>query len=254
MKEHNYIAKALDLSFYKDAPDLSAKAELTIEALAPLSMVSSQPGTYFRSELAPTRHMVLGMLENALGWHFHGALRQELRKGLAKVAKKGAGRNTPFKDSAWLKGNLSSSGSKYESLLDHHVELSLKQAPKTLGYDDLWSMLNRRDDDTFDTGSRNYSFELEDYVSAFNSSKANNKKGGKEQKLDWDKKKIRPFFPQYYYSPTKRAYIIPRGEYIYDLKSTSILIESIESALLEPIGPLYLGTNDGWVDAKLKVL
>lgn len=269
MKEQNESVGTLDLSFYKETPELTAKAELTIEALAPLSMVSSQPGTYFRSELAPTRHMVLGMLENALGWHFHGDLRRELRKGLAKVVKKGAGRNTPFKDSTWLKGNLSSSGSKYESLLDHHVELSLKQAPKTIGYDDLWSMHLHDKGGNFLGGSRAYDAAIEALITATKSSdegvkvEFGDRKGFERMTLDEALSKrgakinvaaIREAFPQYYVSPKKRGYVIPKGNYVFEVSTTNTLAQYLAKVLSDPQGPLYLGSNDGWVDVKWRLL
>ncbi|MFK8057855.1 MAG: hypothetical protein AB8F78_17140 [Saprospiraceae bacterium] len=265
MNELNEMVNMLDLSFYKEAPELSVKAELTIEALAPLSMVSSQPGTYFRSELAPTRHMVLGMLENALGWHFHGDLRRQLRKGLAKVAKKDAGRNTPYKDSAWLKGTLSSSGSKYESLLDHHVELSLKQAPETMGYDDFWSMHLHDKGGNFLGGSRAYDSAIEALITATKSSdegikvEFGDRKGFDRMTLSEALQKrgakinvsaIREAFPQYYVSPKKRGYVIPKGLYVFDVATSSTLSKFLNKALLDPKAPLYIGSNDGWVDVK----
>lgn len=269
MKEHNYIAKALDLSFYKDAPDLSAKAELTIEALAPLSMVSSQPGTYFRSELAPTRHMILGMLENALGWHFHKDLRNDLRKALSKQAKQNKQVAKDYKDSNWLKGVLSSSGSSFESLLDHHVELSLKEAPETMGYDDLWSMHLHDKGGNFLGGSRAYDAAIEALITATKSNdegvkvEFGDRKGFDRMTLSEALQKrgakinvaaIREAFPQYYVSPKKRGYVIPQGEYVFDISTTGALAQILDESLSNPRAPLYLGSNDGWVDVKWKLV
>ena len=255
---------SLDLSFYLEPPELTSRAELTITPLAPLSMVSSQPGTYFLSEMAPTTHMVLGMLENALGWHFHKDLRNELRKELAKLAKKNRAVAKTYKGTDWLAGKLAASGSGYESLLVHHVRLSPKHIPQpALSYDDLWSMLNRRDDDTFDTGSRNYDISLEAYVSAFNSAKASNKqKGAVKRQIEWDKKAIRSKFPQFYYSPTKRGYCElcednganVLSAFVYTVHTTSLLNVMLSHAIDSPAGPLYVGTNDGWVDTKWEQL
>jgi CRISPR-associated protein Cas5 len=58
-----------DLNFLLEEPDFSTKAKLTIDALAPLSMVTSMPGKYYRSQPEPTDEMLYGLLENALGWH-----------------------------------------------------------------------------------------------------------------------------------------------------------------------------------------
>lgn len=65
---------------------------------------------------------------------------------------------------------------------------------------------------------------------------------------------IRSAFPQYYVSPKKREYVIPDGPYHFRVRTTSTVSEMIGRALLDPAAPLYLGTNDGWVEATWKVL
>ena len=57
----------MDLSFFLEPPEFSVTAVLTVEALAPLSMSAAQPGTYYRSQRAPTNAMLYGLLENAMG-------------------------------------------------------------------------------------------------------------------------------------------------------------------------------------------
>ena len=278
LNEHGH-----DLSFYLDPPDeLDARAELTITPLAPLSMVASQPGTYFLSEAAPTEHMILGMLENALGWHFHDDLRRELRKELSKLAKKRLPRNSDLKSSDWAKGKLPSSGSGYESILAHHVRLSPRQLPRpTLSYDDLWSMHLHDKGGNFLGGSRAYDAAIEALMTAARSSDENvrvefgDRKGFERMslaeaigtrgaKIHVDS--IREAFPLYYVSPKKRAYVEfdggdaeggPEGDpeastpvFRYEVATTAALAEVLAQAVDDPAGPLYLGSNDGWVDAK----
>ena len=85
----------IDLSFYLEPPELIQRGKLTICVLAPLSMVSQQPGSYFRSELSPTKDMLYGLVENAAGWHFHEDQRKVIIKGLVKAVKKKFGKDPP---------------------------------------------------------------------------------------------------------------------------------------------------------------
>lgn len=263
-----------DLSFYLDPPnELDARAELMITPLAPLSMVSSQPGTYFLSEVAPTDHMIYGMFENALGWHFHGNLRRQLRKELSKLAKKALPRSSDLKSTDWAKGKLASSGSGYESLLSHHVRLSPKQLPQpSISYDDLWSMHLHDKGGNFLGGSRAYDAAIEALMTATRSSDESikvefgDRKGydrmtlaqainSRGAKIHVDS--IREAFPLYYVSPKKRAYVEFGGEsetdeppaFRYGVTTTAKLSEVLAKAIADPAGPLYLGSNDGWVEA-----
>ncbi len=209
--------------------------------------------------------MVLGMLENALGWHYHGDLRRELRKGLAKTAKKKLPKSSDLKTTDWAKGTLSNSGSKYESLLDHHVQLSLKHIPPSMGYDDLWSMQLHDKGGNFLGGSRAYSAVIEALITATKSSdegikvEFGDRKGFERMSLGDAMQKrgakihvdaIREAFPQYYVSPKKRGYVVPEGPYVFEVLTTPTLADLLGAALANPEGALYLGSNDGWVDAQ----
>jgi len=94
-----------DLNFLLEDPDFSTKAKLTIDALAPLSMVTSMPGKYYRSQPEPTDEMLYGLLENALGWHISTKERNELLKQLKKKHNQ----------------ELYESGVGYASLLQFHL-------------------------------------------------------------------------------------------------------------------------------------
>jgi len=65
---------------------------------------------------------------------------------------------------------------------------------------------------------------------------------------------LKPFFPYYYSSPTQREYVIPDGPYRYRIRTTATLASQIEATLNNPAAPLYLGNNDGWVEAQLEVI
>lgn len=282
MKSNN-----INLSFFVQAPELTVKAKMTITALAPLSMVSSQPGSYFRSESVPTESMLYGMLENALGWHFFddakkNNLRTIIGTGLKKAAKKVNKKNTDYKEYDWLKSKkFAQAESGFKSLLQYHVKFQLSEIPKIkVSYDDLWSMSNRTDGDSFIGGSRNYDVSLENMMNlskAQDKSKPVNKKtkkhppfisfGDKAEFVTYSLNELlalkegkakttslKPHFPMYYSSPKKRGYVIPEKPYVFTVECTTEAAELLEQAISEPQAPLYLGSNDGWVDVKWEKL
>jgi len=258
----------LDLSFFLEPPELDTTAILTIEALAPLSMSTAQPGTYYRSQPAPTDAMLYGMLENALGWHFPEDVRSQLLKTLRKQAKKALDRGHPLKETPWITGDEdASSGSGFLSLLQHHLEIETRVVPDTMHFDDLWARHAHRDDD-FEGGSRTNDYRVE---SLYNRLKNENHEASfVTKKKDADvsdpsevlgdlpldvrirQNELKPYFPYYYTSPTQREYVVPDGPYRYRIRTTDTLASQLNRALSDPAGPLYLGSNDGWVEANLE--
>lgn len=260
---------SIDLSFYLEPPDLKISGELEITALAPLSMVSSQPGAYFRTESAPTDDMLYGLLENVLGWHFDEKLRRELAKSLAKQAKKRHRKSAQFKDHPWLTGKLEESGSGYRGLLQFHVAFeSVTTPPIEIAYDDLWSMHLRDKGMNFVGGSRQYDAELEDLITLLRSTKKLDKDLRVEfgdrtgfKRIDYDvvkstdQKKIhvdslRPGFPMHYVSPKQRGYVLPAHSYRYSVSTIPALSALFDKFLIDPVAVPYLGSNDGWVHLK----
>ncbi|GAB5517870.1 MAG: hypothetical protein RhofKO_01210 [Rhodothermales bacterium] len=255
-----------DFSFFLEPPELTHHATLTVEALAPLSMVAAQPGSYFRSQPAPTDQMLLGLLENALGWHLENARKSEsldrkrlanaLRKKIPRVIKKAESWNA----SPWLNEKLPRSGNAFFSLLKYHLQVTLRHIPTVMHYDDLWTRLARRGDD-FIGGSRNYDAQLESLITMY---RLGNVKAGSKSKADVKELDelpavpssgltfypgaLKDAFPEYYYSPTPREYVCPQGPYQFRIATTATLATQLKAALEAPAAPLYLGSNDGWVD------
>lgn len=267
----------IDLSFFNEPPELSHEAGLEISALAPLSMVSSQPGTYFRSEISPTVQMLYGMLENVMGWHFDAATRKELFKRLQKAAKKKHGKKAEYKDSAWLSAKPEEAESGFSSLLQFHLSIEEEDIDtQPLAYDDLWSMLLHSKGETFIGGSRNYDWRIEELITRSrgqDKSKPINPKtkkhppfisfGDKSQYKTYSLEElpyllegevntsaVKPYFPYYYSSPKSRGYVVPAKAYRYKLSCTEQLAHQIKKAIAAPAAPPYLGTNDGWIDLK----
>lgn len=260
-----------DLSFFLDPPTLDASGVLHVEALAPLSLVASQPGQFYRSQPAPTEPMLYGLIENALGWHFDEAGRKGLLKNLRRQAKKVHGRGHPLADSPWIAGEPHASGLGFASLLQWHLRfVAPRVVPPVTHYVDLWNQHLRRGDD-FWGGSRRYDASLEDLVTRLRTKNVDEQvtlvsketadkttleeieagvaPGGKVFQAA-----LKPRFPLYYVSPTQREYVIPHGPYAFRAVCTPAVAALVADALDRPAAPLYLGSNDGWVDVRWEVL
>jgi CRISPR-associated protein Cas5 len=155
----------MDLSFFLEPPEgnRTASGKLVVEALKPLSMTTAQPGTYYRSQPAPTEAMLYGMLENALGWHFPEKVRKNVLKGLRKAAKNELGRGHDLKKTPWITGDEDeASGVGFQSLLQHHLKFTGPHfEPVTVHFDDLWARHVHGKSTNFPGGSRNSDYRIE---------------------------------------------------------------------------------------------
>lgn len=257
----------IDLSTLLEPPDRTIRGTLVIEALAPLSMSSSQPGSYYQTSQAPSRAMLLGMIENALGWHLGPTDRKAIQKSLVKQRKK-AYRKTEWADAPWLSEEPTGSESGYVSLLGHHLVFDgVAEIPVTVGYDDLWARQQRDPGGrAFFQGSRRYDAALEPVINRSKQGKLSFGDRKENQTLSLDDlllapdeasvhyKSVRDRFPMYSNSPTPRGYVVPLGPYRVGASTTPALSDLIAEALADPAAPLYLGSNDGWVHASWEVL
>lgn len=251
----------MDLSFLLDPPDRSVAGTLVIRALAPLSLVSAQPGSYYQSDTAPSDVMLYGLLENALGWHLGPSERRDALRNAQKLGRRLHGK-TEWAASLWLTEKPAPAASGYLPLLRHHLVFDgLREVPPALGYDDLWARQAHRADD-FWGGSRRYDARLEAVVTHLRQKtvKLASKSSATHADLESVERGVaegdtvfqtalKPRFPYYYVSPTPRGYIVPRGEYRFGASATPAVARMIAVALDDPAAPLYLGSNDGWVDA-----
>lgn len=142
-----------DLSFLFEPAELDTPLACHIEALAPLSITPGLGGNYFRSESGPTHHQLCGLLENLLGWHFYDDARKNILKALKKAK--------PWKK--WFKENKAqlASGSGYQPLLGHLVQIEQRQIPPLLRFDDCWTMLQKHKDVRHFDGSRNNDWRVD---------------------------------------------------------------------------------------------
>lgn len=259
---------SIDLSFFLEPPKLTEKGKIVIDALTPLSMTTTQPGTYYRSQSVPTKNMLYGMIENALGWHFGPSDRSDILKGLRKEAKKELGRGHSLKETDWITGDFDKESEVgYTSLLQYHLKFVEPHIePETIHFDDLWSRHIRSNDTSFPGGSRNYDIKLEPIVNmekrkeiSFGDGKAYKLRDPKKLKDLTEGEKVhvnalRPQFPQYYVSPTPREYVIPQSSYIFAVETTQMIKEMLIKSFNDPDSPPYLGTNDGWVEVRWEEL
>ncbi|MBO2033801.1 hypothetical protein J4D99_20585 [Siccationidurans ginsengisoli] len=231
----------LPLDLLLPPPDYTARGILEISALAPLSMVAKMPGKYYVSQSEPTQAMLLGALENALGWHLGEVERNQLIKTLEKKHKRKA----------------QSSGVGFRSLLQWHVRFGVLVVPPLLHYDDLWTQHLKGK--TFVDGSRNYDAQVIPFMNAkrgglVTTSDAAKARKGAEVLADFQEGDdvsitvLRPYFPQYYSSPTLRGYVEPQGPYKVGIETSPALSKALRAAIADPAAPLYLGSNDGWIE------
>lgn len=236
----------IDLTLLKEVPQLTIKTKLRIEPLAPLSMVSEMPGSFYKTLKQPSQKMVCGLIENVLGWHIDWKDRKLILEDLKKIRKK---QKTELSDYA--------NGSSYIPLLmdymkvegDIEVELS-----DVCFFDDLWSRCYRRADthkhingcrymDVSIINPMHEKFNVIDNNETLKSSEKSSKKDA------WFKENIGSF-PMYYSTPTIREYIDLKGIFVIPLlmdeKLYNMLNMEIEN---NNIG--YLGDSEGWINLKL---
>ena len=253
--------QTIDLQFFLEPPNLTTRAMLTIDALAPLSMVAAQPGKYYRSQPTPTEYMLYGLLENALGWHLHDKERKQAIDSMKKQLKKQFKKDTAWIESDWIAEKPEASEVGYMSLLQYHVQFGeVIVQPNLTSFDDLWSQHLHDTGQSFFGGSKHYDASLSDLL---NRGKQGDVSFGDRAEFENYTEKqllnlpdgakikytaIRPKYPQYYVSPTVREYVIPNQPYLIELTTTPVISDLLKAAFDDPAAPLYLGSNDGWVE------
>lgn len=243
------MKSSIDISILKKIPELDKEIVLRIEPLAPLSMVSELPGSYYKTIKVPNKKMVCGLLENLMGWHIDLADRKEIVKDVTKIRKKQAKKNPQLEFIDRTKG------STYIPLLMDYFEIS-KIVPvfsKAEFYDDLWSKAYRRADAiVHPKGTANISYEMIGVKRLLKRSEKNPKQVD-DKELEKLFKENTTKFPLYYSTPTKREYISMNGVYkinaIFDKDLYELLLKKIQTNNLS-----YLGNSEGWVNITISDL
>ncbi len=234
--------KNIDLSILKKKPEPSLEVILEIQPLAPLSMVSEMPGSYYKTLKSPSKKMISGLFENVLGWHISLIQRKNITKELSKIRKK---QKIDYVSRV--------AGSTYLPLLMEYFNINLDVIPPNAFYDDLWSKAYRRADaSVHPKGTFNIDFHS---ISLKRGLKRNEKKPKQveDKALEIFFKQHLGDYPQYYSSPTNKEYIVLEGNYKFQLTIDEELFSLIKKKLeFENIG--YLGNSEGWVNIKIEKL
>lgn len=260
------MSTKLDISILMGLPELNKTVILEIEPLAPLSMVSELPGSYYKTLKVPDKKMLCGLFENLLGWHIDLADRKAIVKELIALRRKQAKKDPIIEFVDMTKG------STYCPLLMDYFEIQEVQPvfTKVLFYDDLWKKAYRRSDsaDIHMGGSSNLDFNIIAKIHDLNEKIADlsdkikkekeklikeelekKAKSTKEEKEAFFKKNL-GLFPLFYSTPIKREFIDLKGKYLIKLDMDTKLYEIIKDKS-NTNNLCYLGNNEGWINVNI---
>lgn len=254
----------MDLSILKKEPDLNKKIKLIISPLAPLSMVSDIPGSYYKTDITPNKFKICGLFENILGWHLSHNDRDKINKELKKKNKA---------------RKLNESNSSYKPLIFDLFEVNLSFSGKSIQYNDLWKKSFRRSDaDVHPKGTPNLDHnilkkkkwikekELEQETIKEEIKKLDKEVTGNKEIIEKLNDKLLQsgtsplliFFkanidayPTYYTSPTLREFVSFESNIQIGLTIDETLLLQIENVLKE-CSTGYLGNSEGWVEIKIE--
>jgi CRISPR-associated protein Cas5 len=220
----------LEIIFQK--PSLDKSVKLVIQPLAPLSMVSDIPGTYYKTQEVPDKYKLCGLFENLLGWHFDKNDRAAITKDLKKFNVK------TLKNDKYVSKEANSS---FQPLLFDFFETGLVLRHQSVQYNDLWKKaFSRMDADTHAKGTPNLDYEVlkKKHIALKDVPIADFFKENKKN------------YPMYYTSPTLREYIAYSGVIEIKIDMHVPLFDELQTALLNN-STAYLGNSEGWVEINM---
>lgn len=228
-----------DLKILQSPPNLSTKATLIIEPLAPLSMVNDLPGSFYKSLKSPSKKMLCGLFENILGWHFSFNHRTAIQKEIIQTRRKQK-----------IDYAKPQTGSTYIPLLMEYFEIDLVTIPEHFMYNDLWNKSYRRADaDVHPKGTQNIHYDLIPL-------KRDKPRDPKKPKQIANAELLKMFlenqgkFPLYYSTPTTREYINHIKPIVINLLIDKNLQDLINKYVnIQSVS--YLGNSEGWIELKL---
>jgi hypothetical protein len=175
-------------------------------------MNTTVPGRHYQTALHPPERQIYGLLENALGLHFGWGDDYEIRQELAEDAAADVDVSYRAKRD-------------FQPLIAKHVDLERLEPPDTETYDDLQWAHKWRDSAQTRAGAMHH---------------------------DWRGQGDDPARYGYGKALVSREYVVANGAWAYALRATPGAMEALCEAVDDPAAPLYLGNNDGWVDASIK--
>jgi hypothetical protein len=206
---------SIDLSFLQSPPTpKDTTLRLAIEPLAPLAMTTGAPGKHYPTETDPPAGQLIGMIENAMGLHFGWSTDYKIRKAIAEDAA----------------ADLDVSGVQtkpHQPLVAPYYAFDLVERPETDTFDDSQWWHKYRDSAQARSGATRH---------------------------DWRGTGDDPGNYGFGKTVVRREHVVAEGPWRYDVHTTAPAAEALAEALEDPAGPLYLGTSDGWVDARIEDL
>lgn len=262
------IEKHKDIRLLFQEPQKEIKAKLTIVPLAPLSMVSDIPGTYYKTQEVPDKFKLCGLFENILGWHFSKNDREKISKKIKEFYTKKL-KNKDYQ--------INRSNSSFLPLLFNFFDLGVVFKQPSINYNDLWKRaFSRMDADVHPKGTPNLDYETlkkKNWITEKENEQAQIKEQIKQLDKDSEKDKINELkskllpsstspllaffqenkkaYPLYYTSPTLREYIDHSGPIQIGLDMDKNLFALLIESLIEN-STAYLGNNEGWVEINLE--
>lgn len=224
----------IDLNILFQKPELDKNVVLGILPLAPLSMVSDIPGTYYKTQEIPDKYKLCGLFENILGWHFGKNDRIAISKKVKEFHLKKL-KNKDFE--------VAESNSGFKPLLYDFFEMGLVVKPQSSFYNDLWKKsFSRMDADTHAKGTPNIDYKILQKKHLFLKSE--------EGSLPVFFQKYKSNYPMYYTSPTLREYVIYEDQIQITLKINKDLSDLLKIAVSEN-PTAYLGNSEGWIELNI---
>lgn len=228
----------MDISFLFEPPELNQEALLEITPLAPISMVSSLPGSFYKADLLPSKIKLCGLFENLLEWHFTPVDRKKIIKNIVKSIRKS---NKNLNKDTFIRSG------DYLPILPHHFEMGIVFNDEPQYFSDLWSQKLTRLDGSYPhpNGTMNLSYHI---IGKKNKLREENGAISNEQ-IGIFFKEHEAHYPQYYSAPRLREYIEIAFYKIQLNLSTQLYNVLFEQLKNNNLG--YLGNSEGWVDVKL---
>ncbi|WP_455162056.1 type I-PGING CRISPR-associated protein Cas5p [Tannerella forsythia] len=232
----------IDLAVLQKIPHKIVKTKFVVEPLAPLSMVSEMPGSFYKTLKIPDKKMICGLIENVLGWHIDWRDRKVIQQDIKELRKR---QKAVYSNEA--------KGSTYIPLLMEYFDIIDQPTidfSEVCFFNDLWKRCYRRADEVVHPkGTDNIDYRYIPQKWKLKRDEKNREKVDDKALKEFFKEKI-DFFPMYYTTPTVREYIHLHGRYIIPMLMDEKLFTMLYDILdTNNIG--YLGNNEGWVNLKL---
>src|SRR5690606_31475605 len=142
----------MNIDLLLERPEIDKNIKIIIEPLAPLSMVSDIPGTYYKAQEAPDKYKLCGLFENIIGWHFS-------KNDRAKIAKKVKDFNQKKLKNKDYAPVQASSG--FQPLLFDFFKVGMTYRCQGVNYNDLWKRsFSRMDADVHPKGTPNLDYSI----------------------------------------------------------------------------------------------